>query len=281
MTREATFRGQVFENTGNDQKLITAPQKSGVDVNDTVKVVSLGEFHEAMSPEGTPAHYAHAELRAAMKTVREAVDLIPDGDIEELDGEHDFYETFELDVQDGISEMVTAIDKHFGVTEGGNIDQDRLLLEHKMKTLLEDLQEIDSNFNEERDQLKEDYGVKEIEYLQGSFNLITTENGETVEVPAYIQAPKDHDGKVKQLQSDHGEDAPEDLKEFSKKLRLKAVKQRKEYREAVEAEGLEFDMTVVGMDALVMKIRNGDYVAEVPYYFAEEHNMEIYREEKL
>ena len=281
MAREDTFRGQVFENTQNSQKLLTVPKNSGIEKDETIRAVSLGKFHEAMSPENQPGHYIHEELRGAMRIIREAVDQIPEEDRDKLAEKYDFFKKWELGVGDNLSAMMTAIDKHYAVMEKGEaeVNMDKAILEYKTNDLVDELKQIDSSINEKRKELKEEHGVEEIEYEQGVFNLVTTESGDTVEVPAYVEAPKDSDQRVRKLDKDH-DSAPENLQEFAKQNRLLAVKRKDQYRETVEQANLKFDMEVVGMDALVMKIRNGDYVAELPFYFPEEHNLDIYKEEQ-
>lgn len=278
MARESSFRGQVWQNDGNDQKLITAPKKSDVDVGDTVRVISLGQFHDAMSPEGQPGHYAHAELRGLLHFLHRIDDDIPEEDMEDLCEEHDFMKIWES-IGEGISELMEAVDSYYHVMPQNEEEMDIMdkgLLKHELPDLVESIRNIDEDIDSDRERIKEKYSVKNIDFAERSnYNELTLEDGETVKVPAFRDAsPNENETKVKQI-GDDDYDASEELIEFMKEYRKQDIYKRRRCRNAVEAKGFSFNLEAKNRAVLVVKVKSGDYFAEIPYFRPSMDQVEI------
>jgi hypothetical protein len=278
MVRESSFRGQVWQNNQNDQKLITAPAKSDVDVGDTVRVVSLGKFHDAMSPEGQPGHYVHAELRGLLHFLHQADDDIPEEDVEDLSEEYDFFKKWES-VGEQISELMDIIDSYYTVMPQNDKERDLMdkgLLEHELKDVVESIRTIDEDINSDRESIKEEYGVESIEFAERSnYNELTLEDGETVKVPAFRDtSPNENETVVKQI-GDSDYDAPEELIEFMKEYRKQDIFKRRRCRNAVEAKGFSFNLEAKNHSVLIVKVSSGNYYAEIPYFRPSMDQVEI------
>lgn len=278
MVRESSFRGQVWQNSKNDQKLITAPAKSDVDVEDTVRVISLGKFHDAMSPEGQPGHYAHAELRGLLHMLHQVNDYIPERDVEDLSEEYDFFEKYE-EVGDQISELMSIINDYYSVMPQNDKERDLMdkgLLEHELSDLVESIRNIDDDIDSDRERIKEEYGVESIDFAERSnYNELTLEDGDIVKVPAFRDAsPNENETEVKQI-GDDDYDAPEELIEFMKEYRKQDIYKRRRCRNSVEAKGFSFNLEAKNRSVLVVKVRSGDYFAEIPYFRPSMDQVEI------
>lgn len=165
MAVNTTFRGKVWEKS-NGQKVVTIPSDQDIETGDTVRVAKLGKFHDMMSPENTPGHFIHEDLKSVGDIIRDSINDIPEDKIEEMMQDFNFMKAWEYDVSEGLDRMMEAVDETFGVVykpENEKITHKRIF-RHEVKTLADKLRELEEEKQEELSKLQEELGIEKVEW---------------------------------------------------------------------------------------------------------------------